>query len=159
LVVADLIDLEGFAQSLRGVRTSFKRTASAARENWGNIGCLAIPMILFVSSGAYIALYGFSEFARTMQCVNPNVTPEIPCTLAEQRKYGLQFLPFQILIAAGTIAGGLGSVLLLAFIIGVVIPELVLKPLTWVLRILPRWAKVLNLLLIVVGFHFNLLAS
>src|SRR5829696_5262283 len=32
-------------------------------------------------------------------------------------------------------------VLLLLLIVGYVIPEYILAPLTWVLRILPRWAK------------------
>jgi hypothetical protein len=64
-----------------------------------------------------------------------------------------------ILVVPGYVLAVIGLLLLFVFIMEYVIPEFILAPLIWVLRILPRWAKALNLLLIVVAFHFNLLAS
>ena len=120
---------------------------------------LSIFLVLGIVSAAYIALYGYSEFERMQQCIpNPSNPNPSNCTAAEQRHHELPLL-VNILLVAGGLGGGIGFVLLFVFIIGVVIPDFILKPLTWVLRILPRWAKVLNLLLIVIAFHFNLLAS
>jgi len=155
LVVADILPLKDYAKSLRTVAPSFKRAASAAWERRDVIaGFLALALfpILIV---AYIVRHGFGEYWRGQQCSMLLST----CPREEQWHHFWQALPYNILLFGGLLGGGIGFVLLFVLIIGFVVPEFMLKPLAWVLRILPGWAKVLNLLLIVVGFHFDLLAS
>jgi hypothetical protein len=159
LVVADIVDLEGFAQSLRAVRPAFKKAASAAGELVLGITVLLRWPLFVIAIGAvvaYIVRYGLGGYEKLLRCGNPDMAFS-GCTPAEEWHYFRQFLPYNIYFLY--IGGTIGVTLLFVLLIGVVIPDLILKPVAWLLRILPRWAKVLNLLLIVIAFHFNLLAS
>jgi hypothetical protein len=148
LIVADIVDLKGFEQSLRDVGSSFKGAAIAA----GGVGlaiilCVGLP----VAAIAYIAIYGYSDYTKALSC-GMEFTD---CTPEQQWHYFWRTL-LVIILSYGVPIGG---VLLFVLIIGFAIPEFVLRPVASLLDVLPRWAKVLNLVLIVVAFHFDLLAS
>jgi hypothetical protein len=149
LIVADILPLKEYAASLKKVVPSFDSIRSATwEERWGIAGALS-SIFLVVAVVTYIVHYGFDDYMRCATVGNVGGTSE-----AEWRCFR-QALPFIILWWGG----GIGFVLLFCFIVGFVIPKLIFEPLADVLGILPRWAKVLNLVLIVVAFHFDLLAS
>jgi hypothetical protein len=159
LVVADIVDLEEIAQSLRGFRSSFKRAASAAGEVAAGVTYVLrwpISVVAIIAVVAYIHRYGLSAYEEALRCGNPEVAFS-NCTPEEEWHSFRQFLPYNVYYLY--VGGAIVIMLLFVLLAGVVIPELVLRPVACLLRILPRWAKVLNLLLIIIGFHFNLLAS
>jgi hypothetical protein len=152
LVVADIVDLAGLAESFRDARASFKRAATAAWERRYSVIVISALILFAAENFLYGVIYGPDELERLRMCYAGDMWV---CSLAEGWSAGLRVLPLLVLV----FGGGIGTVLLFAFIVGYVVPEIILMPLAGLLRILPRWTKVLNLLLIIVAFHFNLLAS
>ena len=154
LLVADLVNLPSVAESFRDVRSTFRRAATAAWELRGEV--IGITVLIFVVVG-YVYhefIYRYQSLQREVQCIE-STGKYWGCLLAElwPELWGILALLITIL------GGGIGFVILFVFIAGCVIPNFILAPLIWVLRVLPRWAKALNLILIVVAFHFSLLAS
>jgi len=76
LVVADIVDLEEIAQSLRGFRSSFKRAASAAGEVAAGVTYVLrwpISVVAIIAVVAYIHRYGLSAYEEALRCGNPEV--------------------------------------------------------------------------------------
>jgi hypothetical protein len=174
LVVAELVDLPGIAESFRDVRTAFERAASAVwnvlwREGLGFVILLVGSFILYILVQViYLVLvvsYGVGGFweiwlrpAQHFQFLDPECTTWWRCLIGAV--FAERLGPaWTIAVSVSLILVSIGFAVLFDFILGYFIPNVIIAPLIWVLRILPRWAKALNLLLIVIGFHFNLLAS
>jgi len=174
LLVADLVDLPGIAESFRDVHSAFKRAATAVHTAvWHEgvtvafivLGTFLLPIFLLPVQVILVVVYGFGGFweiwtrpAQRFQFLAQECTTWWRCLIGAA--FDERLGPFWIsVVFVSFILVTIGFTLLFVFIVGFVIPELILKPLILVLRILPRWAKALNLLLIVVAFHFSLLAS
>jgi hypothetical protein len=158
-VVADIIGYErikDFGDRLRtDVRSKFTSLAETLRELKGPLIGLLTVLLIAVYIGFYVYRKGWDALGRAYVCGSESGAISSACSRQEQWDFFWQFVPFYI----GSWMVAVAAVLLVYFILAIIIPKLLIEPLAGLLRILPRWVKVLNLLLIVVGFHFDLLAS
>jgi hypothetical protein len=152
-VVSELVDLPSIAESFRDVRSTFRRAATVVWQLRQKIVTIIVATLIVVGVVYLEVIRPFFEVRGIAQCMDSAGDFE-KCVLTELW-HNLKFLVALVAL----MVGGVGFILLFVFIVGYVIPNFIIVPLIWVLRILPRWAKALNLLLIIVAFHFNLLAS
>jgi hypothetical protein len=157
--VADAIGYEKIRDFEDKLHTDVRSTLTSLAKTLNELKGPLIGLVAALGIVAYVVFYilteGPEEYARGLVCGSESEVISSACSKQEQWHYFWQFTPVYI----GSLLFAAGLVLLAYIFLTFIIPELLVKPLAWLLRILPRWAKVLNLVLIVVGFHFDLLAS
>jgi hypothetical protein len=159
-IVAEIVGenrIKAFGCSIKSLRNvvPFSRIADSVRKRliFGAV-VAAILLTILVAFGYCFFGFGWSGCWRVYHCT-PGEGPTPPdCSLEEQRD--IQSIGIRILIGS---ASPIAVVLLIAFIIGVIIPDFILRPLAWILHKDLSWTKAMSLLLLAVGFHFDLLAS